>query len=201
MAGEWVKAVEEAFDDLTPPHLEKKKATIIALVDARLAGKPEESVWKLPEVCNRGTYHLRWKHDPAFAACLEAVTRLARQWKDGRTVRALQEAAERLALAAPVAVGKVLGLLTSEDENVRLRAALAILDRAGVETATKAETHVEGQIGLDPAAVDRLDQALMATMYEDGDEGRRTEDEGTDLSPGPSPARRGGADAGGVDGE
>jgi len=45
------------------------------------------------------------------------------------------------------------------------RAAESILDRADVETATKAETHVEGQIGLDPAAVDRLDQALMAAMY------------------------------------
>lgn len=165
MAAEWKTAVEDAFGALTAPHLEKKRATIIALVDARLAGRSEESVWKLPEVCNRGTYHLRWKHDPAFAGCLEEVTRQARQWKDGRTLQALREAAENLALAAPIAVTRLTLLLGSVDENVRLKAALGILDRAGMETATKAETHVEGQIGLDQAAVDRLDRALMAAMY------------------------------------
>lgn len=143
MAGEWVEAVEAAFGALTPPHLEKKKATIIALVDARLAGRSEESVWRLPQTCNRGTYHMKWKHDPTFKVCLEEVDRLARQWKDSRTVRALQEAAERLALAAPIAVAKVMGLLASDDESVRLRAALGILDRAGMETATKTTAGVE----------------------------------------------------------
>jgi hypothetical protein len=136
---EWEAAVASAFEGLTEPHREKKKATIIALVDARLAGKPEETVWGRPEVCNRRTYHMKWHHDPEFAAALAEVTRLATQWKDGRVVRALQDAAERMALASPVAAMKVIALLGSADENVRLRASFGILDRAGEETASKAQ--------------------------------------------------------------
>lgn len=138
MATEWEAAVGAAFATLGGTHWEKKKATILALVDARLAGRPEESVWRLPETCSRQVYHAKWKRDPSFAAALAAVDRLAREWKDGRAVRALQEAAERLALASPVAAATAVRLLGAEDPNIKLRAAFGILDRAGMETATKA---------------------------------------------------------------
>jgi len=163
----WVEAVGAAFGGLTGPHLEKKKATIIALVDARLAGRPEESVWKRAGVCNRGTYHLKWKRDPAFARALDEVTRLATTWRDTRTIRALQEAAEKLALAAPIAAARATLLLGSNDENVRLRAAFGILDRAGMETASKGSMAVAGDVThnvefdfgqLDDAELDALAQ-------------------------------------------
>jgi hypothetical protein len=137
MAVEWEGAVAAALGALTGAHAEKQKATIIALVDARLAGKPEESVWDRPETCNRRTYHMRWKHDPAFAGALAEVQRLASEFKDSRVVRALAQAAERLALASPVAAAKVIELLGAGDERVRLQAAFGILDRAGQETASK----------------------------------------------------------------
>lgn len=46
-----------------------------------------------------------------------------------------------------------------------LRAAESVLDRADVETATKSETRVEGEVGLDDATLDRLDQALMSALF------------------------------------
>ena len=55
--------------------------------------------------------------------------------------------AKRLALASPVAVGKLITLLNSPDENIVYRAATGILDRAGVETAVKASTEVSGPDG------------------------------------------------------
>lgn len=143
MADEWVRLAGEALGRIEGQHAEKKRATILALVDARLSGEPEESVWRRPGVCNRGTYHLKWKKDATFAEALAAVTTLARDWKDGRALRALQEAAEKLALAAPVAVGRAINLLGSDDENIRLRAAFGILDRAGVETAQKSSSTAE----------------------------------------------------------
>lgn len=159
----WTEVVQAAFASLTPPHLEKKKATIIALVDARLAGRPEESVWHQPGVCNRGTYHLKWKKQPGFAQALAAVDRLAREWKDGRAIRALQDAAERLALAAPIAVAKATALMASADEAIVLRAAFGILDRAGVETATKSSTAAEVKHDVE-FSLDRLDDAELEAL-------------------------------------
>ena len=133
----WIDAAAVALAELQPPHVERKRATIIALVDAQLAGRSEQSVWGTPGVCNRGTYHLKWKFQPDFAAALATVSRLAREWRDTRALRALQGAAESLALAAPAAVAKAVGLMDSQDDRVALSAAFGILDRAGVETAGK----------------------------------------------------------------
>ena len=163
MAGEWVDVVQAAFGGLKPPNVDKKKATIIALVDARLAGRPEESVWKQPGVCNRGTYHLKWKKQPDFADCLAEVTRVATTWRDSRALRALQEAAERLALAAPIAVAKATALLGSDDEQIRLRAAFGILDRAGVETASKGSVAAEVKHDVD-INLSRLDDAELDAL-------------------------------------
>jgi len=72
------------------------------------------------------------------------VDGLAKGWRDGRSLRALNKAAESLALAAPVAVTKLMDRLESEDEAIILRAAMAILDRAGMETAAKSSSQVDG---------------------------------------------------------
>ena len=99
---EWIDVATEQLSRLENPHREKKRATIIALVDARLAGETEESVWTQPQCCSRNTYHSKWKRDPVFADVLDKVYDLARDWNDGRSVRALDEAAERLALVIRV---------------------------------------------------------------------------------------------------
>lgn len=144
---EWETMATAELTRLQPPNVAKKRATIIALVDARIAGHAEESVWGRPDTCSRNIYHAKWKKDPTFASVLENVTALARQWHDGRALRALSNAAERLALASPVAVAKAITMMNSADEAVALRAAFGILDRAGVETATKARTEVTGKDG------------------------------------------------------
>lgn len=134
---DWTKRTARVLERLQSPHVVKKRATVLALVDARLAGRSENSVWSLPEVCNRTTYHNKWKQDPVFAAVLAEVTQLAREWKDTRAMEALRESAELLALASPEAVNVAIRLLSGEDPYVQLRAAFGILDRAGVETAVK----------------------------------------------------------------
>ncbi|MGV8953687.1 MAG: hypothetical protein ACOH2M_21495 [Cypionkella sp.] len=140
----WEQAAAAAFGRLTEPHIAKKRATIVALVDARLAGTTEEAVWLRADTCSRTVYHNKWKIDPVFAETLASVTKLANDWHNGRAARALGEAAERLALASPAAVGKLIDLLRrTQDEAMVLRTAVAILDRAGVETAVKAKSVVE----------------------------------------------------------
>lgn len=147
MADNWQEQAAAELDRLTNPHATKKRATVLALVDARISGRSEETVWELKETCNRSIYHTKWKRDPVFADVLAKVTDLARTWKDGESLRALSEAARRLALASPAAVARAIAMLQSGDEQVVLRAAFGILDRAGVETAVKSKQEVTGRDG------------------------------------------------------
>jgi hypothetical protein len=142
MADSWVEVAAAALDRLDGQHKRKKRDTVIALVDARLAGRSEETVWDLPQACSRTIYHTKWKHDTVFASVLADVSAIADRWHDTRSLRALQSAAERMALASPVAAARLIALMNNDEAGIVLRAATAILDRAGMETASK------GRIGL-----------------------------------------------------
>ena len=134
MADDWIGAATHQLERLAGErHYGKMRATIIAIVGARLAGEDEESVWepRRPDTCARSVYHGKWKKHALFADVLRQVERLAREFLDGRALRAKQQAAER------VAVMTAITELRSEDAGVRLRAAFGILDRAGIETAPK----------------------------------------------------------------
>ena len=145
MADEWIVRAAKELGRLGQPHREKKRATVIALVDARLAGRPEESVWALDTTCTRSTYHGKWKHDPVFQQVLEAVDEIAHNWRDTRAIEALRKAAEMLALASPAAAMKAAAMLQVDDPAIVLRAAFGILDRADVITAAKSGVDISGK--------------------------------------------------------
>lgn len=135
MADDWLQAAAHELDRLRGhARYGKMRGTIIAIVSARLAGESEETVWspRRPETCTRSVYHGKWKKNPLFAEVLENVDRIARQYVDGRALRARAVAAERLAMAAQYAVNVIIKELQHEDAAVRLRAAFGILDRAGL---------------------------------------------------------------------
>lgn len=148
---DWATTAAAELDRLSDQqHAGKMRATILALVDTRLAGEPEERCWDkalYPNACSRSVYHKKWKINPLFASVLTNVESLARNYQDTRTLRALNSAAERLALAAPVAVGRLIALMQDPESAIVLRAALGILDRAGVETAQKGTTEMQGKDG------------------------------------------------------
>lgn len=166
--------------DADPSHADKKKATILAIVGARLEFRSEESVWDDPRVCNRATYHSRWKKQPLFADVLKQVTQAAKAHRDSRAARSLAQAGERLALAANPAVGRLVQLLTSDDEGIILRAAVAILDRAGLETAQKATAATAGDLEEWRRQADERRRQVEETIEEfdtdDADEGAADED-------------------------
>lgn len=143
----WAEEAARVLGRLSEPHLAKKRATIIALVDARLSGASEESVWDRPETCSRTVYHNKWKRDKVFADVLAEVTKLAQGWEDGRATLALAGAAKALALASPSAVARLVAMLTSPEDAVVVRSAVAILDRAGMETAVKQQHELAGKAG------------------------------------------------------
>lgn len=162
MADSWIEVAAAALDRLDGQHKRKKRDTVIALVDARLAGRAEESVWELPQACSRTIYHTKWKHDEVFAGVLAEVSAIAERWQDTRSLRALQSAAERMALASPVAAAKLIGLMNADDAAIVLRAATAILDRAGIETAQKQST--ETHASVDVRRLDELSDEQLAAI-------------------------------------
>lgn len=168
---DWIAAAASHLARLRNPHREKKRATVIALVDARLAGKSEETVWDRavhPNVCARSVYHGKWKKDSLFVEVLEAVTTLAQEWNDTEELRAMDEAVRKLRLATPAVADQLVSMATTgrvrrivRDSSgapavvyepagagdVRL-AAMAILDRAGMETAAKSEAKVDDGVRI-----------------------------------------------------
>ena len=155
----WIVAAVAELSRLRNPHRDKKQATIIALVDARISGQPEESIWKRPEVCSRTVYHDKWKKDTTFADVLAKVEEMARNWRNTQAVTALSDASKILQLAAPgVAFGLVKiategyapmndGERRQVETSEQLRAMVAVLDRASPETAGKSKAEMSGPDG------------------------------------------------------
>lgn len=173
------KALLDELDRLDGREWQKKRATVLALVDARLAGRSEETIWDSPETCNRSTYHNKWKKDQTFAQVLANCTAIARRHRDGKPARALMQAGSTLQLASPAAVTRLIALLLSLDESIAHRAAVAILDRAGIETAAKVEAHTTTSGLVDwRAEADRRRQAaegMLAEMDEGEEPGAEME--------------------------
>ena len=176
---EWEAIAAAELARLTPPHDTKKRATIIALVDARLAGTSQDLIFDRPECCSRAVYHGKWKKDPVFADVLKNVAELAINWKSEEDVCALREAARRLYLASPVAVSRMIDIITTgqiefKDRNgyvVRtafaqmpevVRAAFGILDRAGVETAVKLKQETDVVFTESESALDRINRRMAS---------------------------------------
>jgi hypothetical protein len=163
---DWAETVATELDRLRGlQHEHKRRNTVLALVDARLAGRSEETVWGRAETCNRSTWHNKWKHDALMISVLGNVERSARRWTDTKAARALADAAEKLALASPAAVGVAIRRMASADDNVALRAAFGILDRAGVETAPK----VQQEHGLAPELEGLLERVYGASTTDETD--------------------------------
>lgn len=138
--------VEEVLGKVRPPHVARKLRTVIELAQAQALDQPLAPVFGRPETCSSTTWYGRyaggekrpgWREDPQIAEALRVCTERARRWENTRMARALAEAAERLAMASPAAVAVAIRAMGASDDNVKLRAAFGILDRAGVETAPK----------------------------------------------------------------
>ena len=160
----WLVNAQLLLDSLQGQHAKKKRETITALLAARLAGRSDESVWKLRQTCSRSIFHEKWKHDPVFSRVLAELERLTMEWRSQYALRSLRRAAEELAFASPAAVEQAVAKLTSADPNVSLKAAFGILDRAGMDTAVKSAAAPTTNIILSWGELGEDDDADNATV-------------------------------------
>jgi hypothetical protein len=147
-ADEWIEMASAALARLEPPSINKKRNTIIAVVDARLSGRSVESALNRPHTAHYNTYYRNWVKSENFVSVLNEVLDIAQRWQSEQAMEALQRAAHRLALASPVAAGKLVQQLSHEDAAIVLRAAIAILDRAGIETARKSRSETTASVDI-----------------------------------------------------
>lgn len=134
-------------------HDRKKKDTILALIDARLAGAPEEDVWRRPDTCARSTWHDKWKKDKLIADVLARSYEVADEWRDNRVALALAETAERLALESPASLDTAVDVRDNgTNDRDRLSAAFGIMDRASSATAPKGSQQVEHSLSAEQFA-------------------------------------------------
>ena len=182
----WIPLAQEQLDRLwTGTNNEsdaKKQATVIAMAAAQIAGQSRETVYDLPDTCSRNTYH-RWAKDPLFVEVQAAVAKLARNWHNERSLRALANATEMLALLTPESVATIAKVMSgSSSDRLRLQAALAVLDRAAIETSTKSlhgvdttakQRHNLDNIDLSALSDDELDRLheIQSKLLADPDSG------------------------------
>jgi hypothetical protein len=140
------------------------------------------SEWLATEGCpvgikswyRRGDNAAYW-NDGAFRAALDAYLRTGQRWRLNQEQRQVERARTTLIQAAGKAANKLAGLVDSESERIALEASNSVLDRAGLETATKGTVDVQ-ESGADDA------RAKLAKLLA----GR--------AGPGADPAGAGGAD-------
>lgn len=164
----WKQTIREQLSRLNGlQHERKKKDTLIALIDANMSGKSEETVWEREDTCARSTWHEKWKRDPLIAEVLERARRLAHDWRDGLAANTLAEAAELLALESYASVEKAAYLRDkSGDDRVQLQAAFGILDRAGALTAAKSDVSTN-RLDSDTFAAMRAQAQIEASEWEE----------------------------------
>lgn len=86
---------------------------------------------------------------PLFAKALEKYLEAGLTWQTSEEARAIKRATRITVLAAPDAAQEQVDLMRSaRKEEVRLRAAQGILDRAAADTATKSTHGIEGNIPI-----------------------------------------------------
>lgn len=125
-------------------NADKKRRAVIAYANGFLAGQSITETFTADDApCNRETFH-RWKaKDAQFAQAIEQIQAEVQAVTDKEAIESIRRAASKLALIADEAVDRMHDLLYSSDQNVALKAAIAILDRAGLETAAKTSSTAE----------------------------------------------------------
>ena len=130
---------------IKPPHVAKKRRTVIKLAFARANEQPLKDVFAEDDVCSEQVWYAKWKQKPDVAAAYEACYRRALAWADESTAaleahyrRVRRRSVAEYAAQAPSALADVM-LDTGQKGADRISAANALMTWADPESAQKAQ--------------------------------------------------------------
>lgn len=155
----WLEMALDELSKIRGTEKDKKRLTVIALIDARIGGESDASVFRKAGTVSRDTWYKKWSKDPLITHVLETIENMVRPARDRAALAAMAGAAGTMQLSSPAAVARVIELMESKDDAVALKAAFGLLDRAGMETAVKSSTSIEGEIPIitaPPGLIDKL---------------------------------------------
>lgn len=122
----WEEAAIRERGRLTEPHTDKKWATILAIVKARITpGQSEADVWRKRKddpdfgktICSKNIYDSKWRKETSFIEVLQRVQTLAEGWETAESLRKLKEQREQEQTAWR---NKMKGLATMGADNLEL---------------------------------------------------------------------------------
>lgn len=155
----WLELALNELDKIKGHERDKKRLTVIALIDARIGGESDASVFRKAGTVSRDIWYKKWSKDPLIASVLDTIENMVRPARDRAALAAMAGAAATMQLSSPGAVARAVELMQSKDDAVALKAAFGLLDRAGMETAIKSSTALEGDIPIvtaPPGLIEKL---------------------------------------------
>lgn len=132
--------VRAALDAIQPPHIEKKRHTVILLAFARANQTPVMDVFSRPDTCHASIWYDKWARLPDVKAAFDTCYRRALDYADEETAaiesfytRQRRQDIGKYAAQAPAALATVM--VSSEQRGSdRINAALALIKLADPET-------------------------------------------------------------------
>lgn len=142
----WLTAdIRAKLAAIKPPHVSKKRATVVRLAYARANEEPVKEVFNRPETCNETIWYTKWQYIPEVKAAFEACYERLLAWADEQTAAVQSyyrqqrlQAIARYAAAAPEQLARVMTGPEFKGSEV-ISAANALLTWADPEAAGKAQ--------------------------------------------------------------
>lgn len=132
------------LDAIKPPHLAKKRTTVIKIAFAQATQQPIKEVFEAEDTCNSSNWYSRWQYIPEITEALYACRERAAQWIDQQTAAMeyyynslRRQAIFSRAAEAPHALAKVMND-PSQKGSDRISAANALLTWADPKAAAQA---------------------------------------------------------------
>jgi hypothetical protein len=125
---------------IRPPHVERKRRTVILLAFARANQTPVDAVFRREDTCNESIWYMKWAKDPDVRAAFDACYTRALEYADDETAaleahytRQRRQAIGKYAANAPAALAAVMAGQEQRGSD-RINAALALIKLADPET-------------------------------------------------------------------
>jgi hypothetical protein len=164
-ADEWMtEEIRTLLGAIRPPHLEKKRKTILLVAFAKANAEPLKPIFGREDTCAESIWWGKWSRQPDIAAALEACTQRALEWADDETVTIeakyrndRRRSVARWAAAAPDALASVMADKGQRGSD-RINAAVTLMKLADPEAVV--QTVVGGVEQTQQVQLGRFEDAL-----------------------------------------
>ena len=146
-ADEWMTdEIRALLQAIRPPHVEKKRKTILLIAFGRANGQPLKDVFDREDTCAESIWWGKWSKQADIRAALDACEQRALEWADQETVRLeahyrneRRRDIAKYAAQAPVALASVMAG-QNQPGSARINAAVTLIKLADPEDAATVGT-------------------------------------------------------------